>query len=513
MRRHGTEAAGGKAKIVSEDELERRQRGSGKRRREEEEEGTVEVTEEVDDEARGRPVLRATPEHLRKLSKRKLVRLARDARLIVKASPLASTSQVRLALEPFLPTGKMLAKVEREAKAAKRQTRQKGKVAPKSKYGASKFEGGKEVSVYGVGGPTDTDFLQEAESTLKEDPDFASLSTKEREEELDGLARDLSDHYFRMVLIGEITPDGKSVASFTPGRPNLENALEEKELFASADPGFARQGEEEEGDGDVKEDEEKWAAAEERDYSIYTKEELNDLLHRAAGDGSVSGISSLVSAGASVFSRGKVARGWTPLMSAAFQGHCNATRRLLDLGANVSARTAHLLNPLHLAVAGRGDPATIQVLVEFGADLEAEADGNWTALHFAAYFTRARAMLRLMELGADASAETGLELDPAALARDVGLNHTALAMVEMSRRKREGLLEERRRAAPRRPSSPQPPDRDDLPSEESGSSEDLSAREILAQTPHRSFWEEDDGDAELERIVEDFPSSEEAGSA
>ncbi|KAJ1477868.1 hypothetical protein T484DRAFT_2987616 [Baffinella frigidus] len=282
LRRHGTEAAGGKAKIVSEDELERRQRGSGKRRREEEEEGTVEVTEEVDDEARGRPVLRATPEHLRKLSKRKLVRLARDARLIVKASPLASTSQVRLALEPFLPTGKMLAKVEREAKAAKRQTRQKGKVAPKSKYGASKFEGGKEVSVYGVGGPTDTDFLQEAESTLKEDPDFASLSTKEREEELDGLARDLSDHYFRMVLIGEITPDGKSVASFTPGRPNLENALEEKELFASADPGFARQGEEEEGDGDVKEDEEKWAAAEERDYSIYTKEELNDLLHRAS---------------------------------------------------------------------------------------------------------------------------------------------------------------------------------------------------------------------------------------
>ena len=33
-------------------------------------------------------------------------------------------------------------------------------------------------------------------------------------------------------------------------------------------------------EGDMKDDAEKWAAAEERDYSIYSKEELNALLHQ-----------------------------------------------------------------------------------------------------------------------------------------------------------------------------------------------------------------------------------------
>jgi hypothetical protein len=80
----------------------------------------------------------------------------------------------------------------------------------------------------------------------------------------------------------------------------------------------------------------------------------------------------------------------------------------------VSARTKHGLCPLHLAVGGRGDPETVQVrpnrsvirlplrvcishftvtqqvLSDFGADLEARADANWTALHFAAFLTRAR---------------------------------------------------------------------------------------------------------------------------
>lgn len=68
------------------------------------------------------------------------------------------------------------------------------------------------------------------------------------------------------------------------------------------------------------------------------------------------------SAGASVHARdGRVAGNWTALAYAAHAGHAAVARRLCALGARADLRTNHACSLLHVAVAGRGDPDTLQV--------------------------------------------------------------------------------------------------------------------------------------------------------
>ncbi len=76
--------------------------------------------------------------------------------------------------------------------------------------------------------------------------------------------------------------------------------------------------------------------------------------------------------------------GWTPLHLAAFFGHLDAARLLLDAGADVHAVSQNTLTntPLHAATAGKHSPVAL-LLIERGANAHAVDSGGYTPLQIA----------------------------------------------------------------------------------------------------------------------------------
>ena len=73
--------------------------------------------------------------------------------------------------------------------------------------------------------------------------------------------------------------------------------------------------------------------------------------------------------------------GFTPLHLAACEGHSGPIDILIKFGAQIDARTNNYRTPLHIACI-RGNLSVIQSLVKFGADINAkDMDGN-TPCHF-----------------------------------------------------------------------------------------------------------------------------------
>lgn len=72
------------------------------------------------------------------------MRLARDAGLEVRGAEQATRRELCEALEKFLPQGEAAAT---QALARAAPARRKGKLAPRSRFGASVFEGGREVPI------------------------------------------------------------------------------------------------------------------------------------------------------------------------------------------------------------------------------------------------------------------------------------------------------------------------------------------------------------------------------
>lgn len=99
--------------------------------------------------------------------------------------------------------------------------------------------------------------------------------------------------------------------------------------------------------------------------------------------------------------------GFTALHLAAFFGHADAARLLLDAGADPAAVAANpmAVQPLHSAAAGRhGDVAAL--LLERGAPAGARQQGGFTPLHAAAQHGDDDLVDRLLAAGADAAAAT-----------------------------------------------------------------------------------------------------------
>jgi uncharacterized protein len=108
--------------------------------------------------------------------------------------------------------------------------------------------------------------------------------------------------------------------------------------------------------------------------------------------------------------------GWTPLHLASFFGHPDLARFLVQSGAPVDVRSTNAMTntPLHAAIAGR-KAELVKLLLEAGADANAQQYGGWRALHGAAQNGDRSIVESLLAHGADAEAraenqQTALDL-------------------------------------------------------------------------------------------------------
>jgi ankyrin repeat protein len=140
----------------------------------------------------------------------------------------------------------------------------------------------------------------------------------------------------------------------------------------------------------------------------------------AAATGRVAELETAIVPGASL--AGYSYDGWTALHLAAFFGHVEAVRLLLDAGAPVSAVSSNSMRntPLHAASAG-GHSASALLLIERGADVHAADAGGHTPLHIAAENGLADVVRALVAAGADPHAVDAEQKTP--LSRAAARNH------------------------------------------------------------------------------------------
>ena len=124
-------------------------------------------------------------------------------------------------------------------------------------------------------------------------------------------------------------------------------------------------------------------------------QELNHLLGIAAESGYTVAIGNLLAAGAECN---------TALHSATRGGHVTTVRLLLDRGADTEANDSNKRTPLHMA-AWDGHEAAIELLLDKGADIEAKDSDSWTPLHMAARQGHRAAIGLLLDRGAAVKAK------------------------------------------------------------------------------------------------------------
>jgi ankyrin repeat protein len=118
--------------------------------------------------------------------------------------------------------------------------------------------------------------------------------------------------------------------------------------------------------------------------------------------------------------------GGQPLHFAAFFGHADAVRLLVDRGAevNVHARGFNGVAPINSAAANDPKPndvctEIVSLLLERGADPHAAQGGGATALHTAAFTRNAELARLLLARGADPDARAADGRTPRSLAPDL----------------------------------------------------------------------------------------------
>lgn len=135
-------------------------------------------------------------------------------------------------------------------------------------------------------------------------------------------------------------------------------------------------------------------------------------LQYAACWGQVAAARFLIERGADV----NLAKSWSPLHHAASGGQTELAAALLDAGADINIRSkADDTTPLHTA-AIKKRTAMVRFLIECGAALDLATKSDWNACHFAAYGGDLQTMQVLLEAGADWQAENADDKTPLELA-------------------------------------------------------------------------------------------------
>ncbi len=124
-----------------------------------------------------------------------------------------------------------------------------------------------------------------------------------------------------------------------------------------------------------------------------------ELLFEAAKLGRADLIPLLVKNGAEV--NAYEARGFTPLILAAYNGQAAAVDALIAAGADACKPDATQANTAQMGVAFKGDDAIAARLLKAGCDANARNKAGQTALMMAALFGRTRQIEMLLAAGAD----------------------------------------------------------------------------------------------------------------
>ncbi len=106
--------------------------------------------------------------------------------------------------------------------------------------------------------------------------------------------------------------------------------------------------------------------------------------HWAIQSGELNKVKQLLSADSSL-AKTKDSLGRPPLQNPCWDGNIEMVELLLSYGADVNAQNRDNVTPLHSATS-KGDPRVIKLLLEHGAEVNAKTKNSSTPLHIAAEF-------------------------------------------------------------------------------------------------------------------------------
>jgi hypothetical protein len=114
--------------------------------------------------------------------------------------------------------------------------------------------------------------------------------------------------------------------------------------------------------------------------SIYAQEESNLQLLKAATDGNIKIVTSLLEEGVDINTKNNL--GWTPLHAAIWNHRDNVAEMLIDKGADINAKDDKGRTPLHFAVE-KAKKNIVELLIAKGADVNAISNDRQNALTIA----------------------------------------------------------------------------------------------------------------------------------